>query len=63
MQGAVPENIHTHPLQKGSDFPRWRGVNLPNFPGGTGYTIGKYFKWVLVARKRVPNKKHKSLPH
>jgi len=62
MQGAVPENIHTHPLRKGSDFPWWRGVNLPNFPGGTGCTIGKYFQWVLVARKRVPNKKHKSLP-
>ena len=43
------------------------GVNLPNFPvgsggGGGGVTIGKYFQRVLVTRERVTKKKHKNLP-
>ena len=46
------------------------GVNLPNFPvgsgggggGGGGGTIGKYFQRVLVTRERVTKKKHKNLP-
>ena len=63
---VVPENIHTPPPRPhGRDriFQRGGGVNLPNFPVGSGgVTIGKYFLRVLVTRNRVTKKKHKNLP-
>ena len=63
----VRENIHIPPPH-GRDriFQGEGGVNLPNFPvgsgeGGGGVTIGKYFQRVLVTRERVTKKKHNNL--
>ena len=63
----VPENINTPPPH-GRDriFQGEGGVNLPNFPvgsgGGGGVPIGKYFQRVVVTRKRVTKKKHNNSP-
>ena len=58
-------SISPPPPTHGRDriFQEEGGVNLPNFPVGSGgVTIGKYFQRVLVTRERVTKKKHKNLP-
>ena len=64
------EKISISPPSHGRDriFQGEGGVNLPNFPVGSGeggggkVTIGKYFQRVLVTGERVTKKKHKNLP-
>ena len=58
QQLVVPENTHSTPI-RGIRFSRGRGEISLIFQGGGVCTIWKYFKWVLMAHKRVTKKKQK----